>query len=510
MKRKRARGATQRTAQWVFASPGRVLALVSAAVLLGLTLLLTTSALAQSVETLVSNTGQPSRDVIGYGDNQSQAFTTGSNSLGYGLTSVGIRIPTREAGAEVTVRVMPNNFRDWPDESDPTKIITLTNPASVSITSTNFFAAPSGTTLEPNTTYHVVVTKPDTQAYGKIRFKKTHTTDEDSVKAAGWSIADHSLWRNTNEFNSWNESTSHRLMIEIKGTIRALDTTAPSLSTAKVGGTRIELTYDEALDEDSVPDTSAFSVTVAGSAATVSSVAISGSTVTLRLTAVVTSGQTVTLSYTVPTGAGATPIQDAAGNDAAALTDQSATYDSELAADLSDDATLSSIGIVVGVLDDKQRVTFTPTFDPEETEYTAVVETFWLEAFVDALSTTEASATTVLILPNGTTQNDFLDSVSISFGLRTTTTFYVMVTAPDGETTKQYTFSIRRGMELTAAGQPEISGIARVGETLTAGIGTIADPEGLPSRFPDDYTLQWVRVDGVTETDIAGDRKSVV
>ena len=35
----------------------------------------------------------------------------------------------------------------------------------------------------------------------------------------------------------------------------------------------------------------------------------------------------------------------------------------------------------------------------------------------------------------------------------------------------------------------------QVGKVLTAGLGTIADSDGLPGTFPDDYTFQWVRVD---------------
>ena len=46
-----------------------------------------------------------------------------------------------------------------------------------------------------------------------------------------------------------------------------------------------------------------------------------------------------------------------------------------------------------------------------------------------------------------------------------------------------------------ATGTPEVSGTASVGETLTAAIGDIADADGLPTTFPDDYTFQWVRVD---------------
>ena len=46
-----------------------------------------------------------------------------------------------------------------------------------------------------------------------------------------------------------------------------------------------------------------------------------------------------------------------------------------------------------------------------------------------------------------------------------------------------------------ATGQPGITGTAEVGETLSATLGDIADQDGLPALFPDDYTFQWVRVD---------------
>ena len=46
-----------------------------------------------------------------------------------------------------------------------------------------------------------------------------------------------------------------------------------------------------------------------------------------------------------------------------------------------------------------------------------------------------------------------------------------------------------------ATGKPAVTGTARVGQTLTAGIGDIDDEDGLPSTFPDDYRFQWVRLD---------------
>ena len=46
-----------------------------------------------------------------------------------------------------------------------------------------------------------------------------------------------------------------------------------------------------------------------------------------------------------------------------------------------------------------------------------------------------------------------------------------------------------------ASGAPAISGTAVLGQTLSAAKGSIGDADGLPSTFPDDYTLQWMRVD---------------
>ncbi len=53
-----------------------------------------------------------------------------------------------------------------------------------------------------------------------------------------------------------------------------------------------------------------------------------------------------------------------------------------------------------------------------------------------------------------------------------------------------------------ATGQPEITGTARVGETLTAGVGTMADADGLPAES--EFSYQWIRNDGTMDSDIAG------
>ena len=55
-----------------------------------------------------------------------------------------------------------------------------------------------------------------------------------------------------------------------------------------------------------------------------------------------------------------------------------------------------------------------------------------------------------------------------------------------------------------ATGAPTITGTAQVDQALTANQGTIADVDRLPATFPDDYSFQWIQVDGGTETDISG------
>ena len=61
-----------------------------------------------------------------------------------------------------------------------------------------------------------------------------------------------------------------------------------------------------------------------------------------------------------------------------------------------------------------------------------------------------------------------------------------------------------------ATGKPAIGGTPQVGQTLTAGLGTIADADNLPTTtFPAGYSFQWVRVaTGGAETDVgtAGSR----
>ena len=109
----------------------------------------------------------------------------------------------------------------------------------------------------------------------------------------------------------------------------AADTTPPTLTSADVEITDaliINLVFSEDLQLSNPPLASAFTVTVDGSAATVSSVALPGSLLPqnalwLQLSTAIRQGQAVVVTYTDPTtGDDTNAIQDTAGNDAADFT----------------------------------------------------------------------------------------------------------------------------------------------------------------------------------------------
>ena len=111
-----------------------------------------------------------------------------------------------------------------------------------------------------------------------------------------------------------------------------IDLTAPVFSSATVNsaGTLLTLSYNETLYATTAP-TSAFVVTVAGVNRSISSLAISGSTVQLTLASAVEKGTVVTVSYTAPTPNSAnsnSAIQDAAGNDSVSLSSTAVTNSS--------------------------------------------------------------------------------------------------------------------------------------------------------------------------------------
>ena len=153
--------------------------------------------------------------------------------------------------------------------------------------------------------------------------------------ATGWSIG------NTRYLRTHGDETglggtfidqTRVIQFAIEGT-EVAETIPPELVSANsyrftVAGatiTGIQLAYDEDLDGDSIPATTDFVVKVQGGSVGISSVARNPNDHDTLLVVLATNprpGERITISYTVPM---TNPIQDAAGNDAAALADHVVT-----------------------------------------------------------------------------------------------------------------------------------------------------------------------------------------
>ena len=101
------------------------------------------------------------------------------------------------------------------------------------------------------------------------------------------------------------------------------DTTAPDFGRAAVAGDTLTITFNEALDTASKPAAGTFTVTVAGTNRGVSSVAISGDTVTLTLAAAVARGEAVQVRYARPTTGN--KLRDFARNEVATFGNRAVT-----------------------------------------------------------------------------------------------------------------------------------------------------------------------------------------
>ena len=275
-----------------------------------------------SCETLISNirgANTSNQILFGTGVEYAQSFRTGDNSAGYTLQSVVVSFTAFTS--RTTTSLMAEVREAAGNNPGSTVIATLDTPTSLpdgTLTAVDFeltVRTGENVTLSAMTTYHLVLRHTDA---GNITWLGTSRTlvdtgDDNWSFPVGSQVAIGSGWSGGSP-----DGTSK---MQVRGTAIA-DTTAPTLDTAAVNGNTLTLTYDEALDTASVPAATDFTVRVGSTPQTVSTVAISGMEVRLTLSGAVTSGDTVTVTYAVP---GSNPVQDAAGNDAAALSARAVT-----------------------------------------------------------------------------------------------------------------------------------------------------------------------------------------
>ena len=159
---------------------------------------------AQAQTAYVSNTGQDGSSGFSVTGSisQAQGFTTGAQSGGYTLGSVGLKFTSGSStAAGLGVAIYSEAAGGGPDAA----VYTLTNPSALARNGTEqLFTAPANATLSAGTTYYVVVTTASS-AYSVVI---TAETDEDSGASAGWSIEDTRYFRNTSVNNDWGTSAA--------------------------------------------------------------------------------------------------------------------------------------------------------------------------------------------------------------------------------------------------------------------------------------------------------------
>ena len=124
---------------------------------------------------------------------------------------------------------------------------------------------------------------------------------------------------------AYNEHGDGALTGEVSATPSVGDSAAPTLTTARVAGSTLTLDWNEPLDTNSVPATSAFTVTVNGARQGIAGIAVAGEVVILTLATAAKSVDTLTVSYSPPSQAGSKAIQDVGQNEAAAFSGRAVT-----------------------------------------------------------------------------------------------------------------------------------------------------------------------------------------
>ena len=164
--------------------------------------------------TLVSNMGQTTSQTENLENyDLAQAFTTGTNSLGYTLESVAFRYSV--GGSTV---VPTHTVSIWTESSDSpgSSLVTLTNPDPI-VNGVNTYTTTDGISLSANTTYFIVVDS-SPNAGDQVPVLQTAADSEDSGAASGWSIGNSSIYRDHDSTGSW-ATFDDSFKIRIKGTV---------------------------------------------------------------------------------------------------------------------------------------------------------------------------------------------------------------------------------------------------------------------------------------------------
>ena len=187
------------------------------------------------------------------------AFTTGSNSGGYGLSSVDVYVGIRSPFNPL-VEIYEDNAG-----APGTLHATLGDPATVTGNSANTFTA-TNTTLSATTTYWLVTRNSDSTNGQGFRVNTTTNATADTGAATGWSIGN-ARYKSDNSDATW-DSTNRRIIFTIRGTLGTVTNATPTVANAiqdqtATAGTAFSYQVPAATFADADDDTLTYAATLA-------------------------------------------------------------------------------------------------------------------------------------------------------------------------------------------------------------------------------------------------------
>ena len=226
------------------------------AMALGGVLLWSTPAQAQTATVLIQNTGQTAEAAVlpltSSNPWRAQAFTTGSNSAGYTLSSIGFDFAsitdTMTAGDQLEVTISSDS-----SDEPGAELCTLTDPATFSGSGVHTFDAPSTDPcprLAVSTKYFAVIKRVDFSGSPTptISLHITAESNEDAGGATGWSIED-TLRFSTG--STWFSGSSRSYRVVVRGEADNNPATgAPSISGAAREGVALAAGVSDISDTD--------------------------------------------------------------------------------------------------------------------------------------------------------------------------------------------------------------------------------------------------------------------
>ena len=177
-----------------------------------------------------------------------QAFSVARSSGLIIPGSVAIILDSVDTGERVLVSVHAD------ESGEPGRpLFTLSAPSSLQ-NGRNAFYFPPGATLEPDKTYHVVVTR---HGGGFIRLAATGQDGEDARGTHGWSI-EHGSRSFDTTLNAWIDQTTdpRSMKIDVRGGLARLPNEPGDLTAEATGTDAIALSWDAPSDEGDFPVTS--------------------------------------------------------------------------------------------------------------------------------------------------------------------------------------------------------------------------------------------------------------